>query len=140
MPMISFVTHWKHQKTSGFLMFSGGIKRDQVTWNGFTSLITCSFINKLINIPTWRKRNQHYSKYNMFVWKKLPIIKKFRIKTDLLLNKKVMQLLSHCSKNVYSSRYQSLRKMESLKNCNTSLKLDCHLLRKMDFFSLMKAL
>ena len=29
MPLISFDTPWKHQKTSGFLMFSGGMKRDQ---------------------------------------------------------------------------------------------------------------
>ena len=29
MSLISFDTPWKHQKTSGFLMFSGGIKRDQ---------------------------------------------------------------------------------------------------------------
>ena len=29
MPLTSFDTPWKHQKTSGFLMFSGGIKRDQ---------------------------------------------------------------------------------------------------------------
>ena len=29
MPLISFDTLWKHQKTSGFLMFSAGIKRDQ---------------------------------------------------------------------------------------------------------------
>ena len=29
MPMISFDTPWKHQKTRGFLMFSGSIKRDQ---------------------------------------------------------------------------------------------------------------
>ena len=28
-PLISFDTLWKHQKTSGFLMFSRGIKRDQ---------------------------------------------------------------------------------------------------------------
>ena len=28
-PLISFDTPWKHQKTSGFLMFSGGITRDQ---------------------------------------------------------------------------------------------------------------
>ena len=26
--LISFYTPWKHQKTSGFLMFSGGIERD----------------------------------------------------------------------------------------------------------------
>ena len=29
MPLISFDTPWKHQKTRGFMMFSGGIKRDQ---------------------------------------------------------------------------------------------------------------
>ena len=29
MPLISFYTPWKHQKTSDFLMFSGGIERDQ---------------------------------------------------------------------------------------------------------------
>ena len=29
MPLISFDTPWKHQKTRGFLMFSVGIKRDQ---------------------------------------------------------------------------------------------------------------
>ena len=28
-PLISFDIPWKHQKTSGFLMFSRGIKRDQ---------------------------------------------------------------------------------------------------------------
>ena len=29
MPLISFDTPWKHQKIRGFMMFSGGIKRDQ---------------------------------------------------------------------------------------------------------------
>ena len=29
MPLISFDTPWKHQKTRGFLILSGGIKRDQ---------------------------------------------------------------------------------------------------------------
>ena len=28
MPLISFDTPWKYQKTKGFMMFSGGIKRD----------------------------------------------------------------------------------------------------------------
>ena len=28
MPRVSFYTPWKQQKTSGFLMFSGGIERD----------------------------------------------------------------------------------------------------------------
>ena len=29
MPLISFNTPWKHQNTSGFRMFLGGIERDQ---------------------------------------------------------------------------------------------------------------
>ena len=29
MPLISFYTPWKHQKTYGCLMFSGDIERDQ---------------------------------------------------------------------------------------------------------------
>ena len=29
MPLAFFYTPWKHQKTSGFLIFSGGIERDQ---------------------------------------------------------------------------------------------------------------
>ena len=29
MPLFSFYTSWKHQKTKGFLMFSGGIEREQ---------------------------------------------------------------------------------------------------------------
>ena len=34
MPLVSFYTPWKHQKTSGFRIFSGGIDRS-VAWNGF---------------------------------------------------------------------------------------------------------
>ena len=29
MPLVSFYTPWKQQKTRSFLMFSGGIERDQ---------------------------------------------------------------------------------------------------------------
>ena len=29
MPLVSLNTLWKHEKTKGFLMFSGGIERDQ---------------------------------------------------------------------------------------------------------------
>ena len=36
-PLVSFYTPWKHQKTSGFLIFSGDIEREQcmewVKWN-----------------------------------------------------------------------------------------------------------
>ena len=34
MPMASFYTPWKHKKTFGFLMFLGGIERDQWHENG----------------------------------------------------------------------------------------------------------
>ena len=37
MPLISFDTPWKHQKTKGFLIFSEGIKRDQ--WHEMGELI-----------------------------------------------------------------------------------------------------
>ena len=33
MPLISFDTPWKHQKTSGFLMFSGDIESPPAAWN-----------------------------------------------------------------------------------------------------------
>ena len=29
MPLVSFDTPWKHQKTSDFFMFSGGVERDK---------------------------------------------------------------------------------------------------------------
>ena len=29
MRLVSFYTPWKHQKTKGFLMFSGGLERDR---------------------------------------------------------------------------------------------------------------
>ena len=38
MPLISFDTPWKHQKNSGFLMFSGGPKTS-VTWNGLKRIL-----------------------------------------------------------------------------------------------------
>ena len=37
----SFYSRWKHQKTRGFLMFSGGIERELVVWNGLTYLCIC---------------------------------------------------------------------------------------------------
>ena len=40
MPMVSFYTPWKHQKTSGFLMFSGAIERDQWHKMGLGPFIT----------------------------------------------------------------------------------------------------
>ena len=56
MPLISFYTPWKHQKTRCFLMFSGGIERDSsMKWvNSFISNLThfkcqrCPHIGKSI--------------------------------------------------------------------------------------------
>ena len=58
MPLISFNTPWKHQNTSGFRMFLGGIERDQ--WHemgkyaaedflerAFLSSISTLFIQKI---------------------------------------------------------------------------------------------
>ena len=39
MPLVSFYTPWKQQKTSGFLMFSGGIKRDLWHEMGWLSIL-----------------------------------------------------------------------------------------------------
>ena len=60
MPMVCFYTHWKHQKTPGFLMLSGGIERDPwyVARNG-------SF--KQINFQTLRKKDDHKIKINKIV-------------------------------------------------------------------------
>ena len=38
MPLISFDNPWKHQKNSGFLMFSGGTKTS-VAWNGLKRIL-----------------------------------------------------------------------------------------------------
>ena len=43
MPLVSFYTPWKHQKTSGFLMFSGGIERDQ--WHEIGQVILTKIIH-----------------------------------------------------------------------------------------------
>ena len=39
MPLISFYTPWKHQKTGAFLRFSGGIERQPVASNRLTSFL-----------------------------------------------------------------------------------------------------
>ena len=48
MRVISFDTPWKPQKTRGFLMFSGGIKRDQ--WHEMGQLNNCLTELKQLNI------------------------------------------------------------------------------------------
>ena len=57
MPLVSFYTAWKHQKTSGFLMFSGGIERDQWHEMGYNLLGNYFFLSQkyyLLNLnDTW---------------------------------------------------------------------------------------
>ena len=42
LPLVSFYTPWKHHKTRGFLMFTGGIERDQWyetgSWGGWRDM------------------------------------------------------------------------------------------------------
>ena len=47
MPLASFYTPWRHQKTKGFLMFSGGIKRDQCRVNQQLKIV------KSTNLDRW---------------------------------------------------------------------------------------
>ena len=39
MPLVSFHTPWKHQKTSGFLKFLRSIERDQLHELGYAKLV-----------------------------------------------------------------------------------------------------
>ena len=53
MPMISFDTPWKHKKTCGFLMFSGGIKRDrwhEMGWENNSFNISNIWTMKIIDL------------------------------------------------------------------------------------------
>ena len=77
MPLVSFCIPWKHQKTSGFLMFSGGIERYQwhemdvasIPQNGQTYLNNSSAVNHLTHFITlvsfydsWKyQKNQLFS-------------------------------------------------------------------------------
>ena len=45
MPLVSFYTSWKHQKTRSFHMFSGGIERNQ--WNEMGSINTVMSLSKI---------------------------------------------------------------------------------------------
>ena len=45
-PLTSFLTPWKHQKTRCFLMFSGCIEKRPVVWDGLT--YSCIFWEKYL--------------------------------------------------------------------------------------------
>ena len=45
MQLVSFYTPWKHEETSGFLIFSGGIERDQ--WHEMGSYEFSALIKNL---------------------------------------------------------------------------------------------
>ena len=83
MPLVFLYTPWKHQKTSAFLMFSGGIERDQ--WHeiglvvSFPSLWS-SFILRNLTSRVFSKRYCALMLKNMFgiffyvpckLWKRL---------------------------------------------------------------------
>ena len=83
MPLVFLYTPWKHQKTSAFLMFSGGIERDQ--WHeiglvvSFPSLWS-SFILRTLTSRVFSKRYCALMLKNMFriffyvpckLWKRL---------------------------------------------------------------------
>ena len=56
MPLIYFDTLWKHQKTRGFLMFSGrGYQKRSVTWNGLIEIVLCG--TRLIR-QNWKFRKK----------------------------------------------------------------------------------
>ena len=69
MPLISFYTPWKHQRTSGFLMFPGWRERDQ--WHEMGEIVT--FIkmlsrNQITQFLTARiiqkQNNQNFKKWS----------------------------------------------------------------------------
>ena len=66
-PMFPFYSPWKHQKTFGFLLFSGGIKWEHwPSWERSLSYcITCSFLVK----STEATRLKHRTEINLWVWK-----------------------------------------------------------------------
>ena len=56
MPLIYFDTLWKHQKTRGFLMFSGrGYQKRSVAWNGLIEIVLCG--TRLIR-QNWKFRKK----------------------------------------------------------------------------------
>ena len=66
MPLVSFDTPWKHQKTSGFLMFSGTSKETS-DWNGLSGITawwTCHkcFQNTSLDCSYHDKRNKWVQK------------------------------------------------------------------------------
>ena len=50
MPLVSFYTPWKHQKTRGFLMLSGGVERDHWYEMGYTVILRIKFLIELRQI------------------------------------------------------------------------------------------
>ena len=50
-------THWKHQKTSGF-MFSGGYKKRSVAWNGLKGSVSKNWSSSSATLKTWDKFNK----------------------------------------------------------------------------------
>ena len=63
-----FFTPWKYQKTFAFLMFSGGIEKRPVAWNGLLEMKTFEFTPSHLN---YRKNNFKIKKGLCFHFKKM---------------------------------------------------------------------
>ena len=68
MPLVYFCTPWKHQKTTGFLMFSGDTERI-IAWNGFNGTWKIILPNLFWATQQWGFREQFlnflFSKLNL---------------------------------------------------------------------------
>ena len=60
MLLVPFCTSWKHQKTSDFLMFSGGIERS-MAWNGLNKSTFLYRQPKTISIYTLRNHQKTFN-------------------------------------------------------------------------------
>ena len=49
---LSFYTPWKYQKTRCFLMFSGGLERNQLNEMGYEKLLKkrCLYFSKILSV------------------------------------------------------------------------------------------
>ena len=62
MPLVSFYTPWKYEKTSRFLIFSGGIERDQWHEMGYADCLVVAMITQACpdNIYLFKVKNKKH--------------------------------------------------------------------------------
>ena len=115
MPLVSFYIPWKHQKTSGFLMFSGGIERDQ--WHEMdqctkTRLLTV--VEQLQLIFTWHVKHRLFRLSPFVCFTTIPI-KLIRVKT------KLKYIFSHITRNKKITKLCVSTSSSSTANWNNGL-------------------